>query len=73
MLRSMLAEHYAPATANKILSIVRGVLRQAWKLGLTTTDDYRRAIAVPAIPGSRLPAGRALEPGEIRALFQACA
>ena len=73
MLRSVLAEHYAPATANKILSIVRGVLRQAWKLGLTTTDDYRRAIAVPAIPGSRLPAGRALDPGEIRALFQACA
>ena len=73
LLRSILAEHYAPATANKILYIVRGVLRQAWKLGLMTTDDYKRATAVPAIPGSRLPAGRALERGEIHALFQACA
>ena len=73
MLRAMLAEHYAPATANKILSIVRGVLRQAWKLGLMTTDDYERAISVPAIPGTRLPAGRALERGEIHALFHACA
>ena len=73
VLRSMLAEHYAPATANKILSIVRSVLRQAWKLGMMSTDDYERAIAVPAIPGTRLPTGRALEPGEIRALFQACA
>lgn len=73
VLRSMLADHYAPATANKILSIVRGVLRQAWKLGLMTTDDYKRAVAVPAIPGTRLPAGRALEHGELHALFRTCA
>ena len=73
VVRGILAEHYAPATANKILSIVRGVLRQAWKLGMMTTDDYKRAVAVPAIPGSRLPAGRALDAGEIRALFEACA
>lgn len=73
VVRSILAEHYAPATANKMLSIVRGVLRQAWKLGMMTTDDYRRAASVPAIPGSRLPTGRALDAGEIRALFEACA
>lgn len=73
VLRSTLAEHYAPATANKILSIVRGVLRQAWKLGLMTTDEYKRAAAVPAIPGTRLPAGRALEHGELHALFRTCA
>ena len=73
VVRNILAEHYAPATANKMLSILRSVLRQAWKLGMMTTDDYQRAVAVPHIPGSRLPAGRALDPGEIRALFQACA
>ena len=73
VLRSMLAEHYAPATANKVLSIGRGVLRQAWKLKLMTTDDYERAAAVQAIRGSRMPAGRALERGEIYALFQTCA
>ena len=73
VVRSMLAEHYAPATANKILSILRSVLRQGWKLGIMTTDDYKRAVAVPAIPGTRLPAGRTLEPGELHALFQTCA
>ena len=36
------------------------------------TDAYKRAVAVPAIPGTRLPAGRTLEPKEIRALFEAC-
>ncbi len=73
VLRTMLAEHYAPATANKILSMVRSVLRQAWKLELMDTDAYKRAVAVPAIPGTRLPAGRALEPAEVRALFHVCA
>ena len=72
-LRSVMAEHYAPATANKMLSIVRSVLREAWKLGMMTTDNYKRAISVPLVPGTRLPAGRALDPGEIRALFETCA
>ena len=66
LLRSALAERYAPATANKMLSIVRSVLGQAWKLGMMDTDAYKRAVAVPAIPGTRLPAGRTLEPKEIR-------
>jgi len=73
LLRSALAECYAPATANKMLSIVRSVLGQAWKLGMMGTDAYKRAVAVPAVPGTRLPAGRSLEPKEIRALFEACA
>ena len=72
-LRATLADHYAPATANKIISMVRSVLRQAWKLGMMDTDSYKRAVAIPGIPGSRLPAGRALDPAEVRALFEACA
>lgn len=72
-LRSVLAERYAPASANKALAAIRGVLRAAWRLELISTDAYHRTIDVPAIRGSRLPAGRALEPGELRALFEACA
>ncbi len=72
-LRATLADHYAPATANKIISMVRSVLRQAWKLGMMDTDSYKRAVAIPGIQGSRLPAGRALDPAEVRALFEACA
>ena len=72
-LRATLADHYAPASANKILSMVRSVLRQAWKLGMTDTETYKRAVAIPGVQGSRLPAGRALDPAEVRALFEACA
>ena len=72
-LRVKLAERYAPATANKCLSAVRGVLRAAWRLGQITTDQYQRSVDVRAVKGSRLPAGRALDVGELRALFQVCA
>lgn len=72
-LRSRLAELYAPATANKYLAAVRGVLKAAWRLNLISTDDYMRAADLPAVRGSRLPAGRALSQGEAIALFGACA
>ena len=72
-LRSLFAERFAPATTNKYLSAIRQVMRQAWLLGLMDGEDYQRAAAVRNVKGSRLPAGRALEGGEIRALFAACA
>ena len=71
-LRSHLAERFAPATTNKYLSAVRQVMRHAWLLGLMDAESYHRGAAVANVKGSRLPAGRALEPGEIEALFKAC-
>ena len=72
-LRSYLAERYAPATANKMLAAVRGVLRGAWRVGTIATEDYSRAVDIQSVRGSRLPSGRALNAGEIRALFDVCA
>lgn len=72
-LRSKLAGELAPATANKVLAAVRGILRTCWRLGLMDADTYHRAADVPAVRGSRVQAGRALEQGELRRLFQACA
>ena len=40
--------------------------------GLWTRMSIPRAIAVKSVRGSRLPAGRALNAGEIRALFSVC-
>ncbi len=68
-LRAILQLRYAPATANKILSAVRGTLGAAWKLGLIPGEDYRQAVSVRAVRGRDLPRGRALEAGEVRALF----
>jgi site-specific recombinase XerD len=72
-IRSMLAEAYAPVTANRILSALRGVLKAAWRLDLMLADHYTRAADIDPVTGSTLPAGRALTSGEIAALMEACA
>ncbi|HYW09713.1 MAG TPA: tyrosine-type recombinase/integrase [Longimicrobium sp.] len=72
-IRQQVAERYAPAGANRMLSSLRGVLRESWNLGQLPAEDYQRAISVKAVRGERLPAGRSLGAGEVRALFVACA
>lgn len=71
-IRSKLNEIYKPATVNKMLSALRGVLKQAYLLNQISADDYQRAIMVKSVEGSTLPRGRELTSGEISALMQAC-
>ncbi|MGI6294684.1 MAG: tyrosine-type recombinase/integrase [Armatimonadota bacterium] len=71
-IREELAAKYAPATANKMLSALRGVLKESWRLGLMTAEDFQRAADLRAVRGEKLPSGRALSHGEVRALFEAC-
>lgn len=72
LIRSTLAATYAPATANLMLSAVRGVLKACFRLGYMNADDLQRAADVPPVRGSRLPPGRAIDRGELYDLFRVC-
>ena len=72
-IRSRLAELYAPATANKMLSALRGVLGAAFDLGLIGAEEYQRAVKVKGVKGETLPAGRSVTLGELAALMATCA
>ena len=54
-LRTLLAERYKPATANKMLAALRRVLLEARRLGLMSPDDYAQATDISVIKGSSLP------------------
>lgn len=70
--RAVLAERYAPATANRMLAALRGVLKEAWRLGYIDAEAYQRAADLPGIRSQTLPRGRALTSGELAALMGAC-
>lgn len=73
-LRTALNERgLAPATVNKYLAALRGVMREAWQLGQIDAETYQRIAAVKGVTGRVLPAGRGLGPGEIGALMRTCA
>ena len=72
-IRAALMEKYKASTANKMLAALRGVLREAWRLGYMSAEEFHRAVNIPTIKSQTLPRGRALSSGEIAALMRACA
>lgn len=75
-IRSLLVDRkppYAPATINKHLAALRGVLQQCWKMQLMTTDEYTRAKDIKIVKGDREPAGRGIHDDEMAALMAVCA
>lgn len=71
-IRSALMEKYAPATANKMLAAMKRTLKEARRLELMTSEDYARAVDIPAIKDQKLLKGRALSAEEISTLLKAC-
>jgi integrase len=71
-LRTALATRFAPATCNKTLAAVRGVVRECWRLGLVDGEAKERILDVGGVRGSRLPPGREVPGVELAALFAVC-
>lgn len=71
-IRAKLAETRVPSGVNKIVAAVRGVLREAWRLGLMDAEAYERAADIRSVRGLPLPRGRALSKRELQQLFQTC-
>jgi integrase len=63
---------YAPASVQKFMAALRGVLKNSWRLGQMTAEEYQRAVDLPPVKGSTLPAGRYIKSKELEALMNAC-
>src|ERR1700674_1775726 len=68
--RALLADgRYAPSTANRHLAALRGALKECWRLGYVTAEDFQRASDLEPVRGSRVSRARAPEPRAGRALL----
>jgi integrase len=70
--RATLAERYAPATANRYLAALRGVLKACWQLDLIDQQTLAKTLNFKPIPGEseETAAGRSLSFREMKTLME---
>jgi len=72
-LREDLAERFSAATANKMVSALRGVMRACRTMGLIDESHYQQVARLSMVKDFREKASRVLTCSEVAALFGACA
>lgn len=60
------------SSVNAYLSALKGVAKQAWRNGDMDGDVLSRIKDIPNRRGSRLPAGQAINEGDVEKLFESC-
>lgn len=63
---------YSPASVNKHLVALRQVLRECWRLGLMSAEDYQRAVDLKSVDGARLPRGHHVPDRALAAALAGC-
>ncbi len=53
LIRTTLQQRFAFNTVNSRLSGVKGILRQCWRLGLMTSEDFFKAVSIERVPYER--------------------
>ncbi len=72
-LRTRLCATLAPATANKHMAALRGVLKQCWQQGRLSAEDYHRVVDLPPIRGESPRRGVTLRPEDFERIARICA
>jgi site-specific recombinase XerD len=70
-IRVGLAGRLSPVTCNRCLTALRRVLKEEWRAGRLTRDNFERLADVRAVRGDSLP-GRAARRQEVERLLAAC-
>lgn len=68
LIRSQLAKSYKPATVNRMLAALRGVMKACLRLRLIDIDDYS-SLEIKNVKGTTLPPGRVLSHEELEKLI----
>jgi integrase len=71
-LRAELKGDLAPATANKILSVIRGVLRACRDMGLMSEGDFQAAASLEMVKAKLIAKAVPVSAAMITSLFDAC-
>lgn len=72
-IRRQLTEHYAPATTNKMLAAMRGVMRAARDQGLIDEAQYQRVARIRSVKPVKPEDQPILTQAQLRTLFEATA
>lgn len=71
-LRDRLVKLYSGATARRILSALRGVLKETWRLGQMSAEDYQRALDFDRITTEPVITQHSLTGTELQKLVTVC-